>query len=342
MNNISIVGIDLAKHVFHLHAVDHQGREVFSKKVSRAALRKTLAQVPCCTVAMEACGSAHYWAREITALGHEVQLIPPQYVKPFVLGHKNDAKDARAITEAAARAATPRVAPKTLEQQALQAMHRVRSRAITTRTALGNELHGLLAEMGISVAKGHTVFRQGEVRRLLDEHRATLGDDLFVVLDDVLDQWLALDARIRAYDQRLARLAKTTPVCQRLMSVPGIGPVNATLLACHIGDPGRFANGRCFSASIGLVPKQHSSGGKERLLSISRRGNGEVRRQLVHGARAALRAFQRQQQPGRLARWACALAARRGAAKATVALANKLGRICWAVMARDTVYTATP
>nr|WP_163503462.1 IS110 family transposase [Halomonas socia] len=255
-----------------------------------------------------------------------------------MLGHKNDAKDARAITEAAARAATPRVAPKTLEQQALQAMHRVRSRTIATRTALGNELHGLLAEMGISVAKGHTVFRQGEVRRLLDEHRATLGDDLFVVLD----QWLALDARIRAYDQRLARLAKTTPVCQRLMSVPGIGPVNATLLASHIGDPGRFTNGRCFSASIGLVPRQHSSGGKERLMSISKRGNVEVRRQLVHGARAALRAFQRQQQPDRLARWACTLAARRGAAKATVALANRLGRICWAVMARDTVYTATP
>ena len=178
---------------------------------------------------MEACGGVHYWAREIQALGHEVQLIPPQYVKPFVLGHKSDARDARAIAN---------------------------------RTALGNELHGLLAEMGIIVAKGHSVFRHGEVRRLLADHRAALGDDLFVVLDDVLDQWLALDARIRAYDQRLARLAKTTPVCQRLMSVPGIGPVNATLLASHIGDPGRFANGRAFSASIGLVPRQHSSGGK--------------------------------------------------------------------------------
>ncbi|EWG99965.1 IS110 family transposase [Halomonas sp. BC04] len=342
MNNISIVGIDLAKHVFQLHAVDPKGRQVFSKKVSRSGLRLTLAQVPPCRVAMEACGGAHYWAREIEALGHEVHLIPPQYVKPFVLGHKSDARDARAIAEAAARDATPRVATKTLEQQALQAMHRVRSRAIANRTALGNELHGLLAEMGIIVAKGHSVFRQGEVRRLLAEHRTELGDDLFVVLDDVLDQWLALDNRIRAYDQRLARLAKATPVCQRLLSVPGIGPVNATLLVSHIGDPGRFANGRSFSASIGLVPRQHSSGGKERLMSISKRGNGEVRRQLVHGARAALRAFQRQQQPDRLARWACSLAARRGATKATIALANKLGRICWAVMARDTAYAATP
>ncbi|WP_161599046.1 IS110 family RNA-guided transposase, partial [Aidingimonas lacisalsi] len=148
MNNISIVGIDLAKHVFHLHGVDHKGREVFSKKVSRLALRTTLAQLPRCVVALEACGGAHYWAREVRALGHEVQLIPPQYVKPFVLGHKNDARDARGIAEAAAREATPRVAPKTQPQQALQAMHRVRSRAIANRTALGNELHGLLAEMG--------------------------------------------------------------------------------------------------------------------------------------------------------------------------------------------------
>lgn len=342
MNNISIVGIDLAKHVFQLHGVDAKGHQVLSKKVSRAALLPTLAQLPNCVVAMEACGGAHHWAREIRDLGHEPTLLPPQYVKPFVLGHKSDARDARAIAEAAARAATPRVAIKTLEQQTLQALQRVRSRAIANRTALGNELHGLLAEMGVIISKGHAPFRQGVVRRLLADDRSRLGDDLFVVLDDVLDQWLALDARIRAYDHRLARLAKASPVCQRLMSVPGIGPVNATLLVSHIGDPGRFANGRCFSASLGLVPRQHSSGGKERLMSISKRGNGEVRKQLVHGARAALRAFQRRQQPDRLARWACSLAARRGAAKASIALANKLGRICWAVMAREKSYVATP
>lgn len=338
MNNISIVGIDLAKHVFQLHAVDTHGKPVFSKTVRRDQLRRALVQLPPCRVAMEACGGAHYWAREIRAMGHDARLIPPQYVKPFVPGHKNDARDAAAITEAAARAATPLVAIKTPEQQALQAMHRIRSQAVAHRTALGNELRGVMGELGLVVPAGHAVLRQGQARRLLAEHRDRFGDGLFLLLDDLLDQWLALDGRIHAYDDRLQRLAKASAVCQRLMSVPGIGPINATLLVSHLGDPRRFPNGRQFSASLGLVPRQCSSGGKTRLMGISKRGNSEVRKQLVHGARAALRAFQRQERDDRLARWACALAARRGVLKATVALANKLARICWSLLAHERVY----
>lgn len=338
MNEISIVGIDLAKHVFQLHAVDVRGHKIFSKLVQRDQLRMVLSQLPPCRVAMEACGSAHYWAREIRALGHETELLPPQAVKPFVLGHKNDARDAAAIAEAAARPATPRVAIKTEAQQAIQALHRVRSRLVRDRTAIGNELRGLMGEFGLVVAQGHAVIRQGILRGLLDEQQARLGDELQALLIDLLDQWLELDARVKHYDKRLEMLAKTLKEAQCLMSIPGIGPINATLLLSHLGDPARFPCGRQFSASLGLVPRQYSSGGHSRLKGITKRGNGEVRRQLVHGARAALRQFQRQEHPDRLARWACTLAERVGQRKAIVALANKLARICWSLLAHGQRY----
>lgn len=338
MNQISIVGIDLAKHVFQLHAADERGNKVFSKTVQRDQLRLALAQLPPCRVAMEACGSAHYWAREIQALGHETELLPPQSVKPFVLGHKNDARDAAAIAEAAARPATPRVAIKTQAQQALQALHRVRSRLIRDRTATGNELRGLMSEFGLIVSQGHAVMRQGDVRELLDTQHEHLGDELHLLLTDLLGQWLELDTRVNHYDKRIQALAKASEQARQLMSLPGIGPINATLLISHIGDPARFPNGRQFSASLGLVPRQYSSGGHVRLKGITKRGNGDVRRQLVHGARAALRQFQRQEHPDRLARWACALASRVGQRKAIVALANKLARICWSLLAKGQHY----
>lgn len=338
MNNISIVGIDLAKHVFQLHAIDERGHKVFGKTVSRDQLRLTLTQLPPCLIAMEACSSAHYWAREIRALGHEAQLLPPQCVKPFVQGHKNDARDAAGIAEAAARPATPRVTIKSEAQQALQALHRVRTRLIRDRTATGNELRGLMGEFGLVVAQGHAVIRQGMVREMIDAHQERLGDELCFLLQDLLAQWLELDARVQHYDKRLAALAKASADAERLMSVPGIGPINATLLMSHMGDPRRFPNGRQFSASLGLVPRQFSSGGKARLKGITKRGNGDVRRQLVHGARAALRQFQRQEHPDRLARWICDLAARVGQRKAIVALANKLARICWSILAHGKAY----
>ena len=338
MNQISIVGIDLAKHVFQLHAADERGNKVFSKTVQRDQLRLVLAQLPPCRVAMEACGSAHYWAREIQALGHETELLPPQSVKPFVLGHKNDARDAAAIAEAAARPATPRVAIKTQAQQALQALHRVRSRLIRDRTATGNELRGLMSEFGLIVSQGHAVMRQGVVRELLDTQHEHLGDELHLLLTDLLGQWLELDTRVKHYDKRIQALAKASEQAQQLISIPGIGPINATLLISHIGDPARFPNGRQFSASLGLVPRQYSSGGHIRLKGITKRGNGDVRRQLVHGARAALRQFQRQEHPDRLARWACTQAARVDQRKAIVALANKLARICWSLLAKGQHY----
>src|SRR5690554_5512380 len=261
MNKISIIGIDLAKHVFQLHAADERGNKVFSKTVQRDQLRLTLAQLPPCRVAMEACGSAHYWAREIQALGHETELLPPQSVKPFVLGHKNDARDAAAIAEAAARPAPPRVAIRRQAQQPLQPWHRVRSRLIRDRTSTGNELRGLMSEFGLIVSQGHAVMRQGVVRELLDTQHEHLGDELHLLLTDLLGQWLELDTRVKHYDKRIQALAKASEQARQLMSLPGIGPINATLLISHIGDPARFPNGRQFSASLGLVPRQYSSGG---------------------------------------------------------------------------------
>ena len=340
MNNISIVGIDLAKHVFQLHAVDVRGHKLFSKKVKRDQLSAVVASLPPCVVAMEACGSAHYWAREMTLLGHDVQLLPPQAVKPFIQGHKNDARDAAGIAEAAARPATRRVTVKTQEQQSLQALHRVRSRLVRARTAVGNELRGLLNEFGIVVAQGHRVIRQGDIRRLLDEQRESLGVALCEVMHDLLNEWQALDIRVTEYDRRLMSYVQAAPCMQQLMSVPGIGPINATLLVAHMGDAKRFPNGRQFSASLGLVPRQHSSGGKSVLKSITKRGNSEVRRQLVHGARSALRKFQRQEHPDRLAQWIIQLAARVGQRKAIVALANKMARICWSILAYKQPYQA--
>lgn len=253
-------------------------------------------------------------------------------------GHKNDARDAAGIAEAAARPATPRVTIKTPTQQTLQAIHRVRSRLSRERTAVGNELRGLLGEFGIIIRQGHAVIRQGLVRALIDEQRPALGEELCFVLEDLLAQWRQLDERLTVYDTRIADQAKASEAARRLMSIPGIGPINATLLMSHMGTPQRFPNGRQFSASIGLVPRQFPSGGKTRLKGISKRGNGDVRRQLVHGARAALRQFQLKDHPDRLARWACDLAARVGQRKAIVALANKLARICWSVLAHERVH----
>ncbi|PMR74025.1 IS110 family transposase [Billgrantia endophytica] len=189
MKQISIVGIDLAKHVFQLHAVDAHGHRVFRKTVQRDQLRRELAQLPPCLVAMEACGGAHYWAREAQDLGHEAQLLPPQCVKPFVSGHKNDARDAAGIAEAAARPATPRVTIKTPTQQTLQAIHRVRSRLSRERTAVGNELRGLLGEFGIIIRQGHAVIRQGLVRALIDEQRPALGEELCLLMDNWKGIW---------------------------------------------------------------------------------------------------------------------------------------------------------
>ena len=336
MSKISIIGIDLAKSVFQLHGNDVQGHTRLTKQVKRKDLLTEINKHPKCLVAMEACCGAHHWARQIKALGYEVKIIAPQHVKPFVQVHKNDARDAMAIAEAAARPNMPSVAQKSVEQLDLQALHRVRERLNKEKTAIGNELRGLLAEMGIVVAKGHKSIRT-ELLYMLEDAENGLSVRGRGIIEDLRHQWLEREERIKEYDEKLAEIAKTNGTCQRLMSIPGIGPVNATLLYSHAGDPGNYKTARHFSAALGLVPKQHASGGKEKLLGISKQGNKHVRKQLVHGARSAYIVLQKEGNHSRLAKWVRRMEGKHPN-KIVVGLANKLARIVWAIMKKEECY----
>jgi transposase len=339
MQNSNILGIDLAKSVFQVHLNDRFGNKKFSKKIKRSALLDFIANQPKCLIAIEACGGAHYWARQFNALGHDVKIIHPQYVKPFVQVNKNDARDAHAIAEAAARPSMPTVAPKSVEQQDLQALHRIRERLVKEKTAISNELRGLLAEYGIVFSQGAKSLREG-VQAALEDATNELSERGRRLISDLRDQWRVREQHVEYYDKELVQIAKTHPKCKQLQSIPGIGPVNATLLYAHAGDHTHFASARHFSASIGLVPKQHASGGKENLLGISKKGNKHVRKQLVHGARAAYRALLASEKESRLQQWVQRMEGQKHPNVIIVALANKLARIVWAVMKNDSMYQA--
>lgn len=338
MSKTSIIGIDLAKHVFQLHGNDTQGHTKLAKQVKRHQLLNVLAQQPKCLVAMEACGGSHYWAREIKKLGHDVKVIPAQYVKPFVQVNKNDARDAQAIAEAAVRPSIKGIAIKSVDQQSLQAMHRVRDRLVKSRTAVGNELRGLLLEMGITVNRGNKVIQE-DISLIAEDAENGLSHRFRQLILDLQEQWLELDKRIETYSKELEHIAHSTDACQRLQSIPGIGAINATLLYSHMGDANDYQSGRHFSASIGLVPRQHASGGKELMLGISKQGNKHVRKQLVHGARAAYRVLLNTETPNRLSEWVKGMEGKHPN-KIVVALANKLARIAWAIMHKGGVYQA--
>ncbi|WP_370277703.1 IS110 family transposase [Pontibacterium sp.] len=338
MNQISILGIDLAKSVFQLHGIDVHGHRRLSKQVRRACLMKTVAQLPSCLIAMEACGGAYYWAREFEALGHQVKLIPPQYVKPFVQVNKNDVRDAQAIAEAAARPATPTVPQKSVEQQDIQAIHRVRERLIRERTAVANELRGLLAEVGVVIPCGNVQIAK-HLTAVLDQNQDKLSGCRHRLIEELRQQWLERDHRITMYDGELKRLAQQEPSCALLQTIPGIGPVNATLLYSYVGSVSSYRSGRHLSAALGLVPKQYASGGKTVLKGISKQGNTHVRRQLIHGARAAYKVLSKPGKSSALRDWVQRKQGKHPN-KIIVALANKLARICWAVLKKQTPYQA--
>ncbi|WP_051560360.1 IS110 family RNA-guided transposase [Marinobacterium jannaschii] len=298
MNNISIVGIDLTKSTFQLHGIDAQGQTRLTKKVSRAQLLKQSSKIPPCKIAMEACCGAYFSARAIQSLGHQVQLIPPQQLKPFVQRHKNDARDAQGIAEAAARPKTSSIAIKSEAQLDIQALHCIRERLIRERTAVANELRCILAERRFVMATGIKALRQ-EVARLIAQSEALIPI-IQRLVRDLLSQWQQRDEAVQHYDEQLRLVARQDEACQQLQSIPGIGIINATLLRCHAGNGAQYKTGRQFSASLGLVPRQHSSGDTPRLMGISKRGNRTVRKQLVHGARAAYRQFMRQPPNSRL------------------------------------------
>jgi transposase len=264
---ISVVGIDLAKHVFHLAAMDERGQIIMRKRLMRGQVMAFMAQLPPVTVGMEACSGAHYWARRLREQGHVVKLMAPQYVKPYVKTNKNDLRDAEAIAEAVTRPSMRFVPIKEVAQQDIQALHRVRERLVGARTALVNEMHGLLSEYGIVLPKGVNAFRKALMEKLEAEadKLTPLGHELFHKLFEELK---TLETEVSYYEEKLHALATTHPACQRLLSIPGIGPLTATALIAAVSDVEVFRNGRQFAAWLGLVPKQHSTGGQTRLLDL--------------------------------------------------------------------------
>jgi transposase len=332
---ITILGIDLAKLVFHVVGMDDAGHVVLRKRLTRSALLPFIANLPPLRIGMEACGSAHYWARQFREHGHDVRLIAPQFIKAYVKSPKNDARDAEAICEAVTRPTMRFVPIKRVEQQDLQALHRIRERLIKARTALVNEIRGLLSEYGIILPQSLTKFRALIVEKL-EADQAKLTALSTEVFRHLYEEFLALEKRLAYYNEKLTAIGQAHPACQRLQTIPGIGPVSATALIAAIGDVTQFKNGRQLAAWLGLVPREHSTGGTPRRLGISKRGERSLRKLLVHGARATLRWVDTKSDDR--SRWLKALIARRGKNRATVALANKNARIVWALLAHNQEY----
>lgn len=332
---ITTIGFDIAKSVFHFFAVNMAGRFVKKKLLKRKQVLSYFATLEPCLVAMEACGGANYWARELEALGHQVKLIAPQYVKPFVKGNKNDYNDAEAIAEAAQRPNMRFVPIKSTEQQDLQNFHRQRERIKKERNALVNQIRGLLAEYGVVINKGVAAVRVDlpDIIENAENGLTPLSRELF---NELLDELRAIDERFAQCERRIKLANKENELCQRLEQVLGIGTITASATYAAAGNGKDFANGRHFSAWLGLVPGQRSSGGKAVLLGISKRGNTYLRTLFIHGARAVLR--HSANKTDRFSLWAQALLARRGHNKACVAVANKMARIAWVILAKGETY----
>lgn len=331
------VGVDLAKNVFQLHGVDRSEKTVWRRKLVRGDWIKALLDriEPGCEIGMEACSGAHHWARLLQAKGFTVKLIVPQFVKPYVKSNKNDANDAEAICEAMSRPSMRYVAVKTVEQQDIQAVHRVRSGLMDQRKAKANQLRGLASEYGL-VAPKELLHLRSAIPSWLEDQENGLSGRFRRLLLGLWRDLQTLDERIEELDREIEQIARQDPVAMRLQQVRGIGPLTATALLATVGDASQFSNGREMAASFGLTPKQNSSGGRERLLGISKRGDAYLRSLLVHGARAVIRTAQAK--TDRLSTWVIRIATTRHPNIAAVALANKTARIVWAMLTKGTDY----
>jgi transposase len=331
------VGVDLAKSVFQVHGVDRSEKAVWRRKLSRAELIKAVQQnVPLeAEIGMEACASAHHWARKLRALGYSVKLIAPQFVKPYVKSNKNDATDAEAICEAMSRPGMRFVSVKTVDQQDVQAVHRIRSELMDQRKAKVNQIRGLTAEYGL-VAPREILHLRRAIPLWLEDQENGLSPRFRRLLTGLWDDLRVLDGRLVELDQEITTIAASDPVAQRLQQLRGVGPLIATALVATVGDASQFDNGRQMAASLGLTPKQNSSGGKERLLGISKRGDCYVRSVLIHGARSMIHSAKTKTDP--LSLWVLRIATTRHPNVAAVALANKTARIAWAMIRHETDY----
>ncbi len=341
MKQVCRIGLDIAKHKFQVHGVDKHGKDVFNKQLNRKDVLVFFANLPVCTVGLEACGGAHYWGREIQKLGHTVRLISPRHVKPFVINNKTDAADARAICEVAGRPSTRFVSVKTEEQQDMSAWHCIRERLIKSRTALANQIRGLLSERGIILPQGITHVRK-RLPEIVEDSQNGLSMTARDFFSDLYTELHEADERLAELDHKMEAITKANEHCTRLMKVPGIGPVTASALVAHVGDAKQFKNGRELAAYLGLTPREHSSGGKQKLLGITKRGNTYIRKLLIQGARNVCRAWSGVVDAAndRRKAWLQGVVARRGQFVASVAQANKTARIAWAVLARGEDYQA--
>jgi len=337
MDEISTLAIELASRVFQLHGVNRHGKPVLRKKITRSKLGEVVAKLAPCLIVMEACGSSNYWARRFQSMGHQVKLISANFVKPFVKGNKNDRNDAEAIYEASARPTMRFVPIKSIEQQDIQAVHRVRSLLMKDRNATINQIRGLLAEYGILIPQAAASVRR-HLPAILEDATNALTALARSVFADLYDRLVDLDTRIVGYEQRVQQIFIASPICKKIEQVRGVGPLIATAVVATAGDGKEFRRGRQFAAWLGLVPRQHSSGGKQRLLGISKRGDKYLRMLLIHGARAVV--AQAEGRHDALSRWINGIKSRAGANVAAVALANKNARVIWALLRRDTEYQA--
>ena len=335
MKIVTTIGLDIAKQVFQVHGADRSGRPVLRRKLRCGEVTRFFSKIPPCLVGIEASGSAHYWVRVLGGFGHTVRLMAPQFVKPYVKSQKNDANDAEAICEAVTRPQMRFVPQKPVQQQDLQCLHRVRSRLVANRTQLINQIRGLLAEYGVILAQHPGQLRSGLPAVLEDaENQLTgFGRELFRSLYEELAQ---LDEKIAGADSRIQTAFQNHPDCQRIAAVEGVGPLIATAVVAAISNGHAFENGRQFSAWLGLVPRQSSSGGKTTLLGITKRGDPFLRTLLIHGARSVV--FRAKAKSDKRSLWIMDKQQRLGTTKACVALANKNARIIWALIAREQVY----
>lgn len=340
MGTVCRIGLDIAKEYFQVCGVDEHGKEIFNKKLKRKNVLSFFANLPACLVGLEACGGAHYWAREISKLdaGHTVHLLSPRHVKPFVLNNKTDAADAQAICEVVGRPSTRFVATKTVGQQDLAAWHKMRERKVKERTAIANQARGLLMEMGIVTKKGLENIRKFLPLAIEDlENGLTLAARDY--LSEIYSELVQCDEIVEKYETRIKTFAKNDEACKRLLKIPGVGPITATAIVAHAGDAAQYKNGRAFAASLGLTPREHSSGGKQKLLGLTKRGNTTIRTLLIQGARIVTRyVIAKNKENTSTQQWLQGVILRRGRHIAAVALANKTARIIWNILAKKEEY----
>jgi transposase len=334
---IKTIGIDLAKNVFQIHGVDSVGKPVIKKQLRRQQMAEFFVKIEPCLIGMEACASAHFWARKLIAMGHTVKLMPPQYVKPYVKTNKNDAADAEAICEAVTRPNMRFVPVKNIDQQTVLSLHRARQGFVKARTAMANQIRGLMAEFGIEIPVG-IGYISSRVPDLIEDASNDLTGIFRQLIQGLLEHFKALQLQVDSLEEKIFLWHKHNDDSKRLAEIPGIGPLTATALVASIGDAKNFKSGRQVASWLGLVPRQHSSGGKQNLLSISKRGDSYLRTLLVHGARVVIYHAQKKLKLDQTSCWINDLAQRRNKNVAAVALANKNARTVWALLAHDRKY----